>query len=56
MNEKGNSGQTALHEAARSGKEDIVRLLLDRGGLNVNEKSNRGQHCMKPHAREKKVL
>jgi len=34
-----------LHEAARSGKEGVVRLLLDRG-VNVSEKDNIGRTAL----------
>jgi len=41
VNIKANDGETALHKAANSGCEEVVKLLLA-NGAEVNAKSNKG--------------
>jgi ankyrin repeat protein len=42
LNLKDQSGRTPLHEAARNGKEEIVRILID-GGARKDIRDNEGK-------------
>ncbi len=42
----GGSTTTALHEAARTGRQDLVRLLVEKGGAGVGAADGRGATAM----------
>lgn len=42
LNAKDNNGWTPLHEGARAGHEDVVKLLVERGA-NINERTMEGK-------------
>lgn len=39
------TGETALIAAAKRGKENVLKLLIDNSGIDINAKSHRGTEC-----------